>query len=506
MTGLYMLMFLLCFAALCQLPLLVLGHFVNDGDNPDFFSPGIDSHSPFSPLGQLSYLSDTEFTVLSHPVFPRHSVRIKKSSFCDHTVGVYTGYIDFGARHLFFTFFESRNEPAKDDVILWIPGGPGCSSATGILMALGPCKLSPTNNSETVLREQSWNNRANLLFVDTPIGVGYSYADYGEVVMTTDEAAEDISTFVHIFFEHFGQFQKNKFHVAGGSYGGRSVPLFASYIYDHNTELVEKGLKTINLVSAGIANGFTHFAHTYGSFYEMACTPASVPPVLGIRTCVRMKQAQLRCTKWLQQACIDVFDAVGCRAAAAFCENELEVPVIASGVNPYDLSRQCDGVYEKNLCYPAFANIPKYMDRPDIRALLGVDKSLNSTYAVCSLKVNWDFTYGSLDYLHTSDVHVAALLERGIKVLTFVGKNDFVCSHVGNRKWVMGLDWTGREGFAAAETKDWSLPHSAVKAGTVQSFGGLTFLDIDGAGHLSPYDKPEELLYVINGWMDGIWS
>jgi cathepsin A (carboxypeptidase C) len=141
---------------------------------------------------------------------------------------------------------------------------------------------------------------------------------------------------------------------------------------------------------------------------------------------------------------------------------------------PFDATRS-DSVHR---------DIPKYMDRPDIRALLGVDKSLNSTYAVCSLKVNWDFTYGSLDYLHTSDVHVAALLERGIKVLTFVGKNDFVCSHVGNRKWVMGLDWTGREGFAAAETKDWSLPHSAVKAGTVQSFGGLTFLDIDGAGHL----------------------
>ncbi|KAH6905954.1 serine carboxypeptidase [Coprinopsis sp. MPI-PUGE-AT-0042] len=503
---------LLQWFALCHLSTVVQAHSASDlGPNTASGLPGnVDATGSFSPLEHLSSVPESQFTVLSHPVFPRHSVRIKKTKFCDDTVGVYTGYIDFGARHLFFTFFESRGEPSKDDVILWIPGGPGCSSSVGILTSLGPCRFSETNHSETVLNPQSWNTRANLLFVDTPIGVGFSYADNGEAVMTTDEAAEDISTFVHIFFEHFSQFQGRKFHISGGSYGGRSVPVFASYIYDHNAELLEKGLNPINLVSAAIGNGFTHFASMYGSFYEMACTPASVPPILGIKTCVRMKQAQLRCSEWLEQACIDSFDALACQAAASFCENELQVPVLASGRNPYDISRECDGKFEQNLCYPEFQHIPKYLDRTDIRALLGVDQSLNTTrYAACSAKVNQDFTLGSLDHLHTSHLHVAALLERGVQVLVFVGKNDFDCNHVGNRKWVMDLDWSKGQGFRDAKTKDWLLPslgQTARKAGDVRSYGCLTFLTIDGAGHLSPHDKPDELLWMINGWMDGLWS
>ena len=113
----------------------------------------------FSPVENLGSLSTKEFTSLSHPVFPKYVVRIKKASgFCDDTVkyvpvhdvpsnsllirvsyscSAYTGYIDIEARHLFFYFFESRNDPATDDVIFWTNGGPGCSSALGLLMENG---------------------------------------------------------------------------------------------------------------------------------------------------------------------------------------------------------------------------------------------------------------------------------------------------------------------------------------------------------------------------------
>ncbi len=111
----------------------------------------------FWPLEDLGLLSSTEFTTLGHPKFPKYGVRIKKSDFCDGTVRrvcllgarkeltdgpwlswrAFTGYIDIEARHLFFYFFESRNEPDTDDVIFWTNGGPGCSSSTGLFMELG---------------------------------------------------------------------------------------------------------------------------------------------------------------------------------------------------------------------------------------------------------------------------------------------------------------------------------------------------------------------------------
>lgn len=94
----------------------------------------------FTPVEHLSILSVDSFTTVGHPYFPNHNVRIKKSNFCDGTVksvsislafrlgvhvysSAYTGYIDIEARHIFFYFFESRNDPATDDVIFWTNGG-----------------------------------------------------------------------------------------------------------------------------------------------------------------------------------------------------------------------------------------------------------------------------------------------------------------------------------------------------------------------------------------------
>ncbi len=156
---------------------------------------GYDSYDAglFTPFEDLSALSTSNYAHLSHPYFPRHSVRIKKSTFCDGSVNSYTGYIDVEARHLFFYFFESRRDPAKDDVIFWTNGGPGCSSAMGLFMELGPCRVVKEANKEggdeaemkLKRHPESWNEYANVFFVDQPVGVGFSYAEFGESVVSS---------------------------------------------------------------------------------------------------------------------------------------------------------------------------------------------------------------------------------------------------------------------------------------------------------------------------------
>jgi cathepsin A (carboxypeptidase C) len=68
-------------------------------------------------------------------------------------------------KHFFFWFFESRSEPDKDPLVLWLNGGPGCSSMTGLMMELGPCRVNPGGNG-TTLNQASWNNQANTIFLD----------------------------------------------------------------------------------------------------------------------------------------------------------------------------------------------------------------------------------------------------------------------------------------------------------------------------------------------------
>lgn len=96
---------------------------------------------------------------------------------------------------------------------------------------------------------ESWNNNANIFFIDQPVGVGFSYADHGETVGTTEDAAKDIAAFVAIFFESFIKFKGRPFHMAGESYGGRYIPLFAAEVYEQNPKLSDAGLTPINLKS-----------------------------------------------------------------------------------------------------------------------------------------------------------------------------------------------------------------------------------------------------------------
>jgi carboxypeptidase C (cathepsin A) len=145
---------------------------------------------PKQPLQiDLSSLSSTEFSTLTHPLYPEHQIRIKETKgFCDPTVKAYTGFIDIerGRKHLFFYFFESRRNPEEDDVTMWINGGPGGSSALGLFAELGasmsgikavsfsqdyvpgPCWIDPDSSNGTSWNEWGWNRQSNLIFLDQP--------------------------------------------------------------------------------------------------------------------------------------------------------------------------------------------------------------------------------------------------------------------------------------------------------------------------------------------------
>lgn len=114
---------------------------------------------------------------------------IKNSGICETTPGVnqYSGYVETGEdMHMWFWFFESRNNPQTDPLAAWFNGGPGCSSMQSVFRANGPCGFF-NGSSEPSLNEFSWNKVANMLYIDQPIGVGFSYGD--NVVNSTFTAA-----------------------------------------------------------------------------------------------------------------------------------------------------------------------------------------------------------------------------------------------------------------------------------------------------------------------------
>ncbi|KAJ6589383.1 serine carboxypeptidase [Mycena capillaripes] len=455
-------------------------------------SAGTNAGPTFVPVGALDVLSETSFTALTHPEFPNYGVRIKKSNFCDEGANAYTGYIDIQARHLFFYFFESRNDPDNDDVIFWTNGGPGCSSGIGLFMELGPCRVVNADNG-TVYHPESWNSNASIMFIDQPINVGFSYAEYGESVSTTEEAAQDIAAFVAIFFAHFTKFQGRSFHMSGESYAGRYIPIFAAAVYDQNPRLVKAGIPPINLTSVMIGMVIVGLVGIL-YMYEMQCSPASLPPVQDIKTCVEMKARVPRCTKWIKESCQDQFDLINCGAAFSFCDQSIFSPYIATGLNLYDLSKKCGG---SDLCYEEIDEIVKYLNRKDVQDLLGVEVS---AYDSCSDMVGRDFSL-TLDMLKGAKDYVSALLERDIRVLIYVGTYDWVCNWIGNEAWTLALEWSGRADFSSQPLREWTV--DGKRAGKTRNAKGFTFATVDAAGHMVPYDKPKESLQMVNRWIAG---
>ncbi|KAF8734089.1 serine carboxypeptidase, partial [Rhizoctonia solani] len=480
--------------------------------NPNFARPGLQLNltaygSNVQHL-ELSSLSAEDFSVLGHQAFPSHQVRVKRvKDFCDPTVRMYSGYldVDYGAKHLFFYFFESRNDPDSDPVLMWINGGPGCSSSLGLFMELGPCSIRgplQSGSNGTDWNPYSWNNKANLFFLDQKysLGVGFSYADYGETVSTTEDAAKNVQAFVTIFFETFSKFKgspQREFHMSGESYGGRYLPVFASEIVDQNSRAEAGGFEPINLKSVLIGNGLTDFKTMWEGYYDIQCKNLSVVPFQDIKTCVTMKQQLHRCLKMYQKDCVEQTDPVACSLAAGFCNEALSLPYQATGRNPYDMTKPEE--LQSSLCYPITEHINTFLDQPETRKALGVHPSIGN-YTGCSRDVGVRFS-ASLDHFHSNQWYVAGLLERGIKVLVYVGTYDWICNWVGNQKWVMALDWTGSAEFTAQKDRNWIVDSQV--AGFTRSANGLTFATVDAAGHMVPYDKPKEALAMLSRWLEG---
>ena len=168
----------------------------------------------------------------------------------------YSGYLDLAnGHHLHYWFVESQNAPSKDPVLLWLNGGPGCSSMDGLFYEHGPFHIYNTDTQPNLYNNErnAWNNNASVLYLEAPICVGYSYADDGKCVMNDNTTAQDNYEALLLFFtKKFPEYIANDFFVSGESYAGNYVPLLSYNIINGNAK---SGATKINLKGfAGVEN------------------------------------------------------------------------------------------------------------------------------------------------------------------------------------------------------------------------------------------------------------
>ncbi|KAK6916310.1 Peptidase S10, serine carboxypeptidase [Dillenia turbinata] len=155
-----------------------------------------------------------------------------------------TGYLGVGGLdevQLFYYFIESERDPAVDPLLLWLTGGPGCSALSGLIYETGPLTFDFTASAtrgkkpKLKLNPYSWTKVASIIFVDEPVGTGFSYATNSQGYnISSTLAAEELYTFIRKWLINHPQFINNPLYVAGDSYSGLIIPQVVQKIVKGN--------------------------------------------------------------------------------------------------------------------------------------------------------------------------------------------------------------------------------------------------------------------------------
>ncbi|KAK9987101.1 hypothetical protein SO802_032052 [Lithocarpus litseifolius] len=170
----------------------------------------------------------------------------------------FSGYVTVDEkqqRSLFYYFVEAETQPASKPLALWLNGGPGCSSiGAGAFVEHGPFR--PNGDSGNLVKnEYSWNREANMLYLESPAGVGFSYSANASFYTHVNDTitAQDNLIFLQNWFAKFPEYQDNDFFITGESYAGHYVPQLAQLIIQSGLKFNLKGINSWNpLLELGI--------------------------------------------------------------------------------------------------------------------------------------------------------------------------------------------------------------------------------------------------------------
>lgn len=443
----------------------------------------IHKQSDIAPTEILERNMDLEFVSKTHP---NYKVRVKDPSKLGlDVVKQYTGYLDVLSedKHFFFWLFESRNDPQNDPVILWLNGGPGCSSTTGEFFELGPSLF--TSDRKLKYNENSWNSNATVIFLDQPVNVGYSYSS--QRVGSSFAAAEDVYSFLSLLFDAMPEYNSGqKFHIAGESYGGHYLPAIGKAILQH-TE------RNFNLSSIVLGNPITDPRYQVEASVAMMCGEGGYPSVYEPENCTDLYRKVPRC-EMLYQACQDSQNLTQCLGAQLYC-GTIKEPFFRTKRNYYDISQICT---EEKPCYPEMDFIDGFLNDEKVKKIVGAEVGI---FEGCSSSVSSDFAF-TADRALSFAPDLSFILESGVPVLQVSGKLDYACNILGSRRFLPKLQWKGAYEFNKEYLRPWILEDEVV-GWTKSSLGLLCYLEIERGGHMIPHDQPEVMHTVINRWLQG---
>ncbi|PWZ21267.1 Serine carboxypeptidase 24 [Zea mays] len=410
----------------------------------------------------------------------------------------YSGYVavdrDRG-RALFYWLTEAvGDDAAAKPLVLWLNGGPGCSSvAYGASEEIGPFRIKP-NGTGLFLNKYSWNREANLLFLESPAGVGFSYANTTSDLKTSgdERTAQDALQFLVSWMSRFPQYRHRDFYIAGESYAGHYVPQLARKIVEYNEASPHPfiNLKGI-LVGNAVTDNYYDNIGTVTYWWTHAMISDRTYKAI-LRWCNFSSSSISRpCNRAMSYAMNHEFGDIdqysiytpSCAAAAARAN-----ATVLRFKNTLVRRRRSSG-YDP--CTETYAE--RYYNRMDVqRAMHANTTGIPYRWTACSDVLIKTWQDSEFSMLPT----YKKLMKAGLRIWVFSGDTDsvvpvtatrFAISHLGLKIKTRWYPW-----YSAGQVGGWS-----------EVYEGLTFASVRGAGHEVPLFQPRRAFRMFRSFLAG---
>lgn len=380
---------------------------------------------------------------------------------------------------MFYWLFDSKGNPDTDPLVIWLQGGPGCASTYGLFTENGPFYVenySPDEKNSVFKgkkfadeRKIAWNQKANLLFPDQPIGVGFSEVTNNMNARNYTMVMEQFLRFYQGFLEKYPKFKGREVYITGESFGGHWVPYTAYSLFSANDP-------NINLAGIAIGNGYISGKIMFSTYANYS---------LKYQQYTNLTQKDYEVAKKVGELCIQLvdFDYSPMYAAAAIeiCNtaSDLSLKDASENFNPYYMPSNITG----NSSFYYFLN-----DK-DVQADIGVNKHFSSCNGT------FGDEYFLQDYWVDSREFIVPMLEAGVKTLIYDGDLDWICNYQQEEKIVNEMVWSGQKQFQSTKLDKCLI-------GKCKQYLNLRYVRFAGAGHMVPSFKPENALNMINDLLD----
>ncbi|KAG9246480.1 carboxypeptidase-like protein S1 [Calycina marina] len=417
-------------------------------------------------------------TVFEHEATGATIDFVTNSGICETTVGVnqYSGYLSVGTNeNMWFWFFEARNSPTTAPLATWFNGGPGCSSMIGLFQENGPCQFY-NGASTPSINKYSFNEYANMLYIDQPIGVGFSYGT--DPVTSTVTAAPLVWTLIQAFYAQFPQYESRDFGIFTESYGGHYGPEFASYFESQNAA-IEIGTvqgQNISLIALGINNGWFDPVIQYKAYVDFSYNNTYKSLISESQHTTYTSTYTSKCLPLLQKCTTTTGSNSACETADDICYDDIEGPLSNANFDVYDIREP------SNDPYPPETYVTYLQSAAVVKAIGAL-----STYAECPNAPYEKFAAtgdDSRSFLST----LSTVVQSGIQTLIWAGDADWICNWFGGLAVAEAITFSESAAFKAAAVTNYNV--NGVTGGTFKSVANLSWLRVFGAGHEVPYYQP----------------